>query len=612
MASKHAISSKGWLVLFAASILLFIAALGAFNAVVDPFGVFGDRVFTWWSYDATNNPRTAKFSYLEQHHEEYDSYIIGCSSTSSFPTEQLNEYFDAKFYNLIMYSADMLDVEQWCRYLVEHYTVKHLVVNVYVDNGLAYDFGEGGLTSGMPCQVSGESPLAYYSRYLFADPQYGLDKLEKLRTDSAVQAVHDVFNEQTGAYDKSVRDLEHISDLESYLEAYPVFTDYKGPGGPLTRTEECMRSIAAIRDLCREAGVDLVVVTAPLYYDCFTSYPAEDLAAFYQALAEVVPYWDFSVSPVSREPRYFYDGTHFRNCVGAMALARMFGDESVYVPEGFGTYVTADNAAEHIAGFWETPELDAGGYTARVPILMYHSIDVEGVDDSKVTPERFEEHLSALEQAGYTAVDFDQLLAYVERGEDLPDRPVVITFDDGYRDNMAVVPILEAHGMKMTIFAIGCSVGKDTYKDTGVAMTPHFTREEAAQMISTGAVAIGSHGYDVHEVEGRDPSPVRLGIHRREEETEEEYIAFLREDCRRFNELMEPVTGRPAYLMAYPYGAREILGEIVLHEEGIQVTLTTAVGTNTVIKGMPQSLWNMSRHSVGAAVSGEELLEKIG
>ena len=110
-------SSKKWLAAFLATVLaLGICVLG-FNFLTDPFGVFPGSLWEWPSYEMTINPRTAKLSYLEKHHQEYDSYIIGCSSTSSYPTEQLNEYFDANFYNMIMYGADMLDVEEQFEYL---------------------------------------------------------------------------------------------------------------------------------------------------------------------------------------------------------------------------------------------------------------------------------------------------------------------------------------------------------------------------------------------------------------------------------------------------------------------------------------------------------------
>lgn len=607
MGSKHKLSSKGWLALFALSVALLAAALGLFNFLTDPFGVFGDRILNWWSYNETNNPRVAKFSYLEQHHEEYDSYIIGCSSTSSFPKEQLDQYFDADFYNLIMYGADMLDVEQYARYLIDHYTVKNLVLNVYEGYANNYGIQNDFLTDAMPWQAEVSSPLPFYARYLLADPRYGWEKLQTLRSDSMVQDVHDVFDVESGAYDKSRRDVEHIGDLASYLAAYPEFADYPRFASRLTQMESCLNSITAIRDMCREAGVNFLVVTPPLYYDYLIQLPQAEVTAFYTALAEITPYWDFSSSSVSRDPRYFYDTTHFRNCVGKMALARIFDDGSVYIPEDFGVYVTADNVAEHMAGYWDVPEPDTAQYTQKVPILMYH--DLEG---DSLPAARFEEQIAALANAGYTAVTLADLRAYVEQGAELPEKPIVITFDDGYLSNMTYgLPILEKYGMKATIFVIGCSVGKDTYKDTGVAMRPHFSIEQAREMMDTGLITIGSHGYDFHEVEGRDKDPIRQGILRRADETEEEYAAFLREDCRRQNELLYPILGGDVDILAFPYGLHDTLSEILLREAGVYATVTINPGMNTIVKGIPQSLLCMDRCNMDESVTGEGLLALI-
>ena len=104
--------SKRWLACFLATVLLLGAAVVGFNYWVDPFGVFSHKSLEWPSYEMTINPRTAKITYLKDHHQDYDSYILGCSSTSSFPVESLNSYLDASFYNMIMYGADMLDVEE--------------------------------------------------------------------------------------------------------------------------------------------------------------------------------------------------------------------------------------------------------------------------------------------------------------------------------------------------------------------------------------------------------------------------------------------------------------------------------------------------------------------
>lgn len=88
----------------------------------------------------------------------------------------------------------------------------------------------------------------------------------------------------------------------------------------------------------------------------------------------------------------------------------------------------------------------------------------------------------------------------MEKGEALPEKPVVITFDDGYQSNYEYAyPILKKYGMKATIFVIGSSVGKDEYKDTGLPMLPHFGVSEAREMENSGLISIQSHTYDLHQ-----------------------------------------------------------------------------------------------------------------
>jgi peptidoglycan/xylan/chitin deacetylase (PgdA/CDA1 family) len=606
-------SAKKWCFCFLGTIVLLAVLLGAFNVWTDPFGVFGDRFFQWYSYDETNNPRAAKIAYLEQHHDEYDSYIIGCSSTSSFPTAQLNEYYDASFYNLIMYGADMLDVEQTVDYLIEQYTVKHLVLNVYIDNGTSYDYESNAYTDAMHPAVDGSSKLKFYSRYLTANPSYGIAKLHAWREDTWLQQSFDVFDEETGAYDKTKRDIESIGDLETYLAAYPVFTNYPTASYGLYRTAQCMQSVANIKAACEAAGVDLIVVCAPVYADYLAHFTQSDVEQFYTALAQVTDFWDFSYSSVSFEPRYFYDATHFRNAVGAMALAYMNGDESVYRPSDFGAYVTADNVQEYFATqYWDAAPLDETELTAEVPILMYHHITDENSNSVTITAENFEAQIAALAEAGYTAISFDELLAYVNEGADLPDKPIVITFDDGYLSNYEIAfPILEQYGMHATIFAIGSSLGKDTYKDTDNAIIPHFTAEQAAEMVQSGVIDIQSHTYDMHQSELYETGQARTTVAQFDGESEADYIAALRADFAENSSLLESATGQKVQVLAYPQGVYSDLTQAVFAQEGATVTLGTSQGCNTVVRGLPQTLFGMHRYGINDDVSVEELLSYV-
>lgn len=611
-------SSKKWLVLFCATVLFLGAAVLGFNWLVDPYGVFSHKTLEWASYEMTLNPRTAKMTYLEEHHQEYDSYLLGCSSTSSFPVESLNEYLDASFYNMIMYGADMLDVEEQAVYLLEHYEVKNLVVNVYLDNAKDYNTLPDPLRSyTMPAQTTGESSAAFLAKYLFMDPRHSLDKLTAWYEDTYLPQSFDVFDAETGAYDKSARDAEAIGDMDAYLESYPVFANY--PEATNSTNEEAISgtldALAHIRDLCAEKGVNFLVLCAPVYADYLDYYDWDQVADFYTRLAEVTPYWDFSYSSVSFEPRYFYDETHFRNCVGEMALARVFGDDSIYIPEDFGVYVTQDNVQAHLEDMAQAAPLAEESYTANVPVLMYHHIDEEGNDDVNISSELFEAQMAALAEEGYTAVFPDDLAAYVYEGKALPDKPVVITFDDGYLSNYEYAwPILEKYGMKATIFVIGSTIGNtEHYKDTDYPITPHFSYEQGAEMVASGVISIQSHTYDMHQwAPYEDSDQPRENILALEGESEEDYRSLLSADCQKIRQVIQEGMGEASvHVMAYPSGQFDALSQVTLLENGFDITFTTQVGSNTLIKGQPQSLLGLHRYNMNESVSVEQMLEWV-
>lgn len=607
-------SSKKWVLIFLATVLVLAVLLAALNLAADPFGAFGDELLSWFSYDETNNPRVAKFTYLEQHHDDYDSYILGCSSTSSFPVDAFNEAFDASFYNLIMYGADMRDCEKIARYLIGHYEVKNLILNVYLDNGLTYDEESDRLTKNLHYKEDPDtSVLSYYTRYLFADPRYALAKLKALRTDTILPQTFDVFDERTGCYDKRVRDAEPIGSAERYLESYPVFADYPHQTLSLPYTEQCMQSVAAIRALCEEAGVSLTVAAGPVYAEYLKNYEPETVAQFYRSLAQVTPFWDFSSSSVSCEMRYFYDGTHFRNNVGEMICARMTGRTDFWIPDDFGTYVTADTPEAYFLKVLSPAALSADEISTRVPILMYHHLSEDVTNSEMVSPEQFEAQIRALSEAGYTGVSFDELQAYVLRGEPLPEKPVVITFDDGYRSNYTLAyPILQKYNMKAAIFVIGVSFGKDHYKDTDYAITPHFGAAEAAEMAASGLVSIQSHTYDMHQwLPYETGSAVRENILPLPGESEEAYVQTLTEDFTRSRAQLESATGQPVDVLAYPAGQYSTLAQVTLQSLGVHVTLSTNPGVNTVVKGLPQTLYAMLRFGITEDVTPEALLDMI-
>ena len=609
-------NAKKWVLTFLLLALVLALGLAAFNYVTDPFAAFGDRFLHWFSYDETNNPRVAKISYLEQHHDEYDSYILGCSSTSSLQVSDFNKLYDANFYNLIMYGADMRDCEKIADYLIEHYEVKHLVLNVYLDNGFTYDDETDRLTRNLHYLTDPDtSALSFYTRYLFCDPRYGFAKLKNLRNDRLLPQSFDVFNEVTGEYDKRVRDVEPIGSMDTYLEAYPVFADYPKTGDfILGQTENCMKSVAAIKERCEAAGVELVVVAAPVYIDYFQNFQPEDVANFYASLAKVTDFWDFSCSSVSCEPRYFYDATHFRNAVGSMIAARIAGDDSVYIPDDFGTYVTADTPSSYFSEVLQATALPDETVSRDVPVLMWHNLAEESSGDMTISVDTFRAQIEALHEAGFKTVSLQQLYDYVHFGTELPEKPIVLTFDDGYFSNYEYAfPILQEYDMQATIFAIGVSVGKDTYKDTDHAMTPHFGADEAREMVDSGLISVQSHTFDMHQWPPFEDgnAQVRETLLPFDGEADADYEAAVEADFAESRELLESITGQPVNALAFPEGAYVTLTQDALRSAGAELTFTTVRAVNTVVKGLPQSLCAMPRFGMTESADMSALVAEL-
>ena len=608
-------SSKKWLCMFGAAIVLALAVCAAFNILVDPFGAFGDPVMKWYGYDETNNPRVAKLSWLKEHSQDYDSYVIGSSSAASYNVEELNDYLDAKFYNLFVYGCDTRDYVDFAAWLMENCEVKNLVLNLGLNEATLYDIGEDSINDRMHAAASGRSMLQFYLEYAFCNPRLSADKLLARLRDEELPRYFDVFEPLSGCYDKRLRDIEKIGDPDVYEAAHGEDFAFTPGEAQLPYIRECAQSVAAIRDLCDRKGVNLIVITSPVYYGQWSLYSEDALRAYKAALAEEVEFWDFSYTPASYDSRYFYDSTHFRNALGTMVLAEIFGNEAVYRPQRFGAYVTAENCQSHMDLLFSDPPVpDPADYTVDVPILLYHHVVEElgdGTDDSVISLETLDRQLRLLAEEGYHAVTSRELIDYVYHGGSLPDKPVFITFDDGYYSNYSLArPLLEKYGLTATVFSIGTSMGHmEYYKDTQHPITPHFGYEEAREMRQTGVIDIQSHTYDMHQWPPFETSgQVRGNILPLEGESYQAYAEALRSDLETYNQEREQELGAPFCALAYPEGRYCDWTEVLVHQSGIPLTLSTRTDSrNVLVRGLPQSLYALCRWYVTENTTPEQL-----
>jgi len=98
----------------------------------------------------------------------------------------------------------------------------------------------------------------------------------------------------------------------------------------------------------------------------------------------------------------------------------------------------------------------------KIPILMYHSISYEKGNILKVSKENFRKQMKYLIDNNYTTLSLDELYSYMKTGKDLPQKPIVITFDDGYEDNFTnAYPILKEFKLKATVFVITNTIDRE-------------------------------------------------------------------------------------------------------------------------------------------------------
>ncbi len=174
---------------------------------------------------------------------------------------------------------------------------------------------------------------------------------------------------------------------------------------------------------------------------------------------------------------------------------------------------------------------------ARVPILTYHSLDETGGVIS-TPPAVFRAQMQDLLARGFTGLRLSDLLEAWEGRKALPDRPVVVTFDDGFQsfaDHAA--PALEAVGFSATVFAVAGRAGGDNGWDTQPAGVPRLPLlgNEALRDLARRGFEIGSHGMTHAPLRGASASTLAVEVG----------------DSRR---ALEDTLGRAVTTFAYPYG----------------------------------------------------------
>lgn len=233
----------------------------------------------------------------------------------------------------------------------------------------------------------------------------------------------------------------------------------------------------------------------------------------------------------------------------------------------------------------------------KLPVLMYHHVVEDGQEcnDMTITVSRLREDLQWLQDNGYTTVLPRELAA----GEPLPEKPVLITFDDGYRSNYNLAfPIFQEFEAKVVISVM-------VYMQDNAA-SDFITWAMCREMTDSGLIEIGSHTYLLHNLDERggsfDPEGVN-GVQRKPEETDREFQSRVLDDIQLSYDLIAEKLEQPPTFFAYPFGLTEPDADGLI-QELFPVTAVTLPKTADLSDG----LYDLPRHTVTMNKSLDSIL----
>lgn len=253
-----------------------------------------------------------------------------------------------------------------------------------------------------------------------------------------------------------------------------------------------------------------------------------------------------------------------------------------------------------------------GGGSCRLPVLMYHHFAQESPYGTIVSFDRFREQMTALRDGGYQAVTIPQIIDYVENETPLPEKPVLITMDDGYTSNLTgAAPVLEELGLRATVFVIGVNEGQEIYVHNGEPLSPpRFSYEEAAPWVERGVLDVQSHSFDMHQLASYGYSS-REGMLPMDGEKSEDYRRAIREDLELFCGRRAGRAATDLIALAFPFGYYDRTLDDILASEGIEVTFTIDERINRLTPHDRRCLRMMGRFNVTEDMSGEELVRRL-
>ena len=242
-----------------------------------------------------------------------------------------------------------------------------------------------------------------------------------------------------------------------------------------------------------------------------------------------------------------------------------------------------------------------------LPIVMYHNVLKSRTGKYIVSPAQLEADFVALNEAGYTTVFMSEVIDWVNGIGTLPAKPIVITFDDGFYNNIYYgLDLAAKYDVKFMINPV-TGYSKLT-SDRGDGSNPNYsyiTLEQLGAVTQSGRVEIGSHTHSMHSYKPR------YGVMRISGESLLNYLDNLRQDLTESQNLIEQSGCPRPTTFAYPFGKYSKESRELLLQLGFKALLTSNQHNNKIIRGDTSCLHNLGRFNRDGDWTSQKLLKKI-
>lgn len=245
----------------------------------------------------------------------------------------------------------------------------------------------------------------------------------------------------------------------------------------------------------------------------------------------------------------------------------------------------------------------------KLPILMYHMILKNPQKENKfiISEKTFEEDLKYIKNNGFETILISDLIAFSRGEKDLPEKPILLTFDDGaYNNFLFAFPLAQKYGAKFVFSPIAKESERYTEIKDENPVYAHAGWEPIAKMSESGLVEIQNHTYNMHSC--HNP---RIGCKKRNDESLQNYEENLSEDLNKAQNLIEKNIGKRPTAFFYPFGAKSECSEKIIKSLGFKATFLCESKVNIIKKNCPESLFELGRFLRPPNVPSEVFFKKL-